>query len=77
MEKYQDGPFTVEVKAGEKKAWCSCAASSYMPSCDGTHASACPDKSPIVVEYKEDVTVHICGCGKTKKSPYCDGSHQG
>lgn len=77
MEKSQDGPFVVEVKAGQKKAWCSCGESSYMPSCDGTHASACPDKSPVVVEYKEDTTVHICGCGKTNKPPYCDGSHKG
>ena len=34
----QKGPYTVDVKEGEKKAWCSCGHSAKQPFCDGAHA---------------------------------------
>ena len=64
---------TVELKAGEKKAWCTCGLSVNQPFCDGKHRGT--DFTPLIFEEKTDTKVNLCTCKKTKNPPYCDGSH--
>ena len=67
-------PFSVELEAGKKYAWCSCGKSSSQPFCDGSHRGT-PMK-PIVFTVEAAETVFLCGCKATEKAPFCDGSHQ-
>jgi len=63
----------VEMKKGEKKAWCTCGLSTSQPFCDGSHRGT--DFTPLIFELEEDATVNLCTCKRTKNPPYCDGSH--
>lgn len=67
------GPIAVEIKQGEKKAWCSCGLSAKQPFCDGSHRGT--DFKPLIFEEEADTKVYLCTCKKTKNPPYCDGSH--
>ncbi|MDA3853615.1 MAG: CDGSH iron-sulfur domain-containing protein [Bacteroidales bacterium] len=67
------GPIAVEIKKGEKKAWCSCGLSAKQPFCDGSHQKT--DFKPLIFEEEADTKVYLCTCKKTKNPPYCDGSH--
>lgn len=73
MTYWQDFPFRMEVKKGEKKAICSCGKTQNPPFCDGSHKGS--DKVPYRLSFEEDKRISICGCGKSKKQPFCDGSH--
>lgn len=64
---------TIDIKKGEKKAWCSCGLSANQPFCDGSHRGT--DFSSLVFTVEEDSKVNLCTCKKTKNPPYCDGSH--
>lgn len=66
-------PIGVEVKKGEKKAWCSCGLSKKQPFCDGSHLGT--DFKPLIFEVDEDGKLFFCTCKQTKNPPYCDGSH--
>lgn len=63
----------VDVKKGEKKAWCSCGLSTSQPFCDGSHRGT--DFKPLIFSEEKDTTVNLCTCKRTKNPPYCDGSH--
>lgn len=74
MTTWEDRPYRIEVKKGEKKSFCSCKHSSTPPFCDGSHKEL--GKTPHRVTFEEDKTVAICGCLRSKQLPYCDGSHR-
>jgi CDGSH-type Zn-finger protein len=70
----QKNPYAIDVKAGERYAWCTCGRSAKQPLCDGTHKEFGFSPLPHVPE--EDGTIHMCGCKHTKNPPFCDGSHK-
>lgn len=67
------GPIAVEMKQGEKRAWCACGLSANQPFCDGSHRST--DFVPVIFEAEKDGKVFLCTCKQTKNPPFCDGSH--
>ena len=69
----QEKPYRVDLKAGEKYAWCACGLSSKQPFCDGSHKTT--DLKPTLFEAEQDETVALCGCKTTGNRPRCDGSH--
>jgi CDGSH-type Zn-finger protein len=71
----QKGPYSIELKEGEKKAWCSCGASSSQPFCNGAHSKEETGMKPIIFKSEKSETVYLCGCKQTKNPPYCDGTH--
>lgn len=71
---FEDRPYKIDVKANEKKAFCTCAKTNNAPFCDGSHKGH--DIEPHRVTFDKDQTVSICGCGLSKKMPFCDGSHR-
>ncbi|MFQ5509398.1 MAG: CDGSH iron-sulfur domain-containing protein [Leptospirillia bacterium] len=73
MTEWQKAPFTIQVRAGETKAFCMCGNSRNGPFCDGSHAGT--EHVPEVVTFDTDRTIHACGCQHSKNRPYCDGSH--
>ena len=66
-------PKMVELKQGEKYAWCSCGQSSNQPWCDGSHKVT--SFTPTVFTVGETKKAAMCMCKQTKNPPYCDGSH--
>lgn len=72
--KWQDHPYRIDVKEGEKKSFCSCGKTSNPPYCDGAHKET--GKTPYRITFEKDQKVSICGCGQSKNMPYCDGSHR-
>lgn len=70
----QKKPYGVEVKEGEKYAWCSCGRSEKQPFCDGSHDGT--DFRPNLFVAEKTDELHLCGCKKTAKAPYCDGVHK-
>ncbi|MCF8474929.1 MAG: CDGSH iron-sulfur domain-containing protein [Emcibacter sp.] len=73
MSTWQNEPFVIEVKEGEKKAFCLCGKSKNGPYCDGSHKGS--GITPEVVIFDKARKVYACGCGKSAKRPYCDGTH--
>jgi len=73
MTKWQNEPFAIDVKKGDKLAFCLCGQSKNGPYCDGSHTDT--DITPEVVMFDKDKTIHACGCGQSANRPYCDGSH--
>lgn len=63
----------VDLKKGEKKAWCSCGLSKKQPFCDGSHVNS--EFKPLIFEAEKDGKYNLCTCKQTKNPPYCDGSH--
>ncbi len=74
MTKWKNEPFSMNVTAGDIKAFCMCGLSDNAPFCDGAHVTT--DKKPHVEKFTEDKTIYICGCRESSKSPYCDGTHK-
>lgn len=70
----QEKPYTVDVEAGQRYAWCSCGRSATQPYCDGSHKVT--GLRPHVFTPDKAETVKLCGCKHTKNGPYCDGSHK-
>ncbi len=70
---WQNEPFMIEVKKGEKKAFCACGLSKTGPYCDGSHKGT--GKAPYVLTFDEDKTIYACGCQKSSNRPFCDGTH--
>ena len=70
------GSFVVDLKAGQKKSWCSCGHSESQPFCDGSHKEADGDFAPKSFTAEKDGNVSFCGCKHTKNPPFCDGSHK-
>ena len=68
------GPYSIEVKAGNSVWICQCGATKTPPYCDGAHQQT---GHPGPLEYKadNDTTLYACGCGKSQDMPWCDGSH--
>ncbi len=71
---WQDTPYRIQVKSGDKKSICRCGKTQNPPFCDGAHKGT--GIEPDRITFNEDQTVAICGCGKSQKMPYCDGSHR-
>jgi len=76
MTGWQNFPFKIEVKKGEKIAFCACGLSKKGPRCDGTHAKENSELGPGVITFDEDKTIFACGCKKSNKMPLCDGAHK-
>jgi len=75
MKGWQEFPYMVDVKAGEKCFFCTCGKSAKGPYCDGAHKGT--EFKPNVVEFDKEQRVRICGCLESKKGHLCDGSHNG
>ena len=69
----QKAPYVLEMKAGDKVAWCACGDSKGQPYCDGSHQGT--DFKPTIVTIEKDGNVAWCGCKKSTTKPYCDGTH--
>lgn len=67
-------PIAVELKAGEKYAWCSCGLSSKQPFCDGSHKGT--SFVPTVFTAEESKTAYMCMCKYTQNPGMCDGAHK-
>lgn len=76
MSGWQNKPFKMEVRSGEKKVFCMCGLSKNGPLCDGSHSREETDKTPKVITFEEDKTIFICGCCRSSNRPFCDGSHK-
>lgn len=72
----QKAPYAVDVKEGEKKAWCSCGHSASQPFCDGSHAKENTGMKPAICKMEKTETAYFCGCKHTKNAPFCDGTHK-
>lgn len=70
----QDKPYSVDLEAGKRYAWCACGRSAKQPYCDGSHSVGSLRPHVFTAEIAE--SVKLCGCKHTKNSPYCDGSHK-
>jgi len=73
MAGLQKAPHSIDVKAGETVALCTCGLSANGR-CDGAHKGT--GKKPNIAVFDQDKTVYVCGCGETKEMPFCDGAHQ-
>ena len=71
----QKSPYKVEVKEGEKYAWCTCGLSTNQPFCNGAHKQT-DDLKPLVFLADKDATMFLCGCKQTGAGPACDGAHK-
>ncbi len=69
----QSEPFQVDLKAGQRYAWCACGKSENQPWCDGSHKDT--EFLPVVWTAEQDETAFMCGCKLTADQPVCDGSH--
>ncbi len=67
------GPIDVELEAGKKYAWCSCAKSKRQPFCDGGHKNS--GMVPKIFSVDAPRNAFLCVCKKTGNPPYCDGTH--
>lgn len=76
MENWQNKPYSIEVKKGQKKGFCSCDLTKTPPFCDGSHKTSGSSKVPYIIKFNQDSTALICGCLQSKVRPYCDGSHK-
>ncbi|TGN13731.1 CDGSH iron-sulfur domain-containing protein [Leptospira ilyithenensis] len=72
----QKSPYMISMKEGEKKAWCSCGASSTQPFCDGSHSRENTGMKPVIFKCQIAEEIFLCGCKQTKSPPYCDGTHK-
>lgn len=70
----QRKPYTVDIEAGQRYAWCSCGLSSKQPFCDGTHKTT--EFKPVVMVAERSETVKFCGCKHSATKPFCDGAHK-
>ena len=73
MSGWQNEPFVIELKAGDKKALCMCGKSKVGPYCDGSHQGT--GITPQLVSADEDKTIYACGCQQSANRPFCDGTH--
>ncbi len=69
-----DGPFAVEVEAGETYWWCACGRSANQPFCDGSHKGSAFHPVKFVAANNE--LLFFCGCKSSGSPPLCDGSHK-
>jgi CDGSH-type Zn-finger protein len=69
-----NGPYPLQVEAGQRYSWCSCGRSKTQPLCDHSHRGTTELRS-VKFTPTESGTVLLCGCKATKNPPYCDGSH--
>jgi glutamate synthase domain-containing protein 2 len=67
-------PIRVQLEAGEKYAFCTCAESANQPFCDGSHHQT-PFR-PHLFKGEETGDAWLCMCKRTGNPPYCDGSHK-
>lgn len=70
----KNGPYPIEVSAGQSYWWCACGRSANQPFCDGSHAGT--GFSPLEYRAEKDGRAWFCGCKATSKAPLCDGSHK-
>ncbi len=56
---WQDQPYRLIVKKGEKKSFCKCGKTKKPPFCDGSHCDT--GIEPYRVTFEEDRKVSICG----------------
>ncbi|MBO69233.1 MAG: glutamate synthase [Acidiferrobacteraceae bacterium] len=66
-------PATVELKKGEKYAWCRCGLSMTQPFCDGAHRGT--ELTPLKFIAENTARVTLCQCKASANPPLCDGSH--
>jgi CDGSH-type Zn-finger protein len=66
-------PQKVELKAGDRKAWCQCGHSNGQPFCDGSHKET--GMKPVLFAADKDGDAYLCMCKRTANPPYCDGTH--
>jgi CDGSH-type Zn-finger protein len=66
-------PYPVELKEGQKYAWCACGLSKNQPFCDASHKTT-SFKPHIFVAESSDKK-YLCGCKQTQNAPFCDGTH--
>ena len=64
----------VELKAGDRKAWCLCGRSQNQPFCDGSHKGT--EMKPVLFAADKDGDAYLCMCKRTANPPYCDGTHK-
>ncbi|OUR97280.1 glutamate synthase [Halobacteriovorax marinus] len=76
MSGWQNKPFKMEVKEGDRLVLCSCGLSKKGPFCDGAHSREGTGKQPYFITIEEDKTIFICGCCQSSKAPFCDGGHK-
>ena len=67
-------PAAVELKEGQKYAFCTWGNSSNQPFCDGAHRGS--SFTPHVFTAEKSGQVYLCMCKRTCKTPFCDGSHK-
>ncbi|MGE0798114.1 MAG: CDGSH iron-sulfur domain-containing protein [Lautropia sp.] len=66
-------PYYVELRRGQRYAWCACGRSRNQPYCDGSHAGT--GIEPLRQTAPATAEVLLCGCKRTGTPPFCDGSH--
>jgi len=69
----QQGPYQVELRAGETYFWCACGRSQNQPFCDGSHKGT--GFNPHRFQAETTGVVNLCGCKATDDFPFCDGTH--
>ena len=69
----QEGPFAVELCAGNTNAWCACGRISRQPFCDGPSEET--SLTPVLFKVEQDGTAYLFGCKTIQGRPPCDGSH--
>jgi len=70
-----NSPAQVDLKAGDKYAFCVCGRSRNQPFCDGSHKGT--GLAPLVFTAESDGPAWLCRCKQTGSAPFCDGTHQG
>lgn len=70
----QRKPYTVDIEAGQRYAWCRCGMSTKQPFCDGAHKTT--EFKPLVMVAERSETVKFCGCKHSATAPFCDGAHK-
>ncbi len=71
----QNSPYKVDLKEGEKYAWCTRGLSTNQPLRNGAYKQT-DDLKPLVFVAEKDETVFLCGCKQTGNRPACDRAHK-
>jgi len=76
MTDWQDKPFKISVKEGQRLSFCACGFSKTPPYCDSSHKTMNLNIKPYEIQFEKDESIFTCGCRYSHSRPFCDMTHK-